>query len=189
MKSARGRLYGVKRLLSAPRRAARRKGFGIHSPFAFDFVRRVIAQPCAYYAYSTIDREAKTTHGSRSRSRLLFRVSLYFRPKRIAISGNIDDSAKKALISGCSSAELKANCDADLWIINSEAMMPREELNRCIENGGTAVFTHLKGNRDRREKVTGIWHDHAHGMLFMGSDTAILVGLKHLPHQRFDVWI
>jgi len=54
-----------------------RRGFGIHSPFAFRFVTEVLAQRLPYYGYTDISGDP--------RIRLLFRLTVYFRPTTVAV--------------------------------------------------------------------------------------------------------
>ena len=85
-----------------------RKGFGVHSPFAFNLITNVIDEKCAYYAYDRIDivrrqllqngaplgttrmsvGRATARYGIRkSHGQLLFRLANYFKPKQIVQVG------------------------------------------------------------------------------------------------------
>ena len=71
-----------------------RKGFGVHSPFAYSFITKVIDERCGYYCYQDIElirrqlihkgnklagKDIKHTHGE-----LLFRTVNYFKPKTLS---------------------------------------------------------------------------------------------------------
>lgn len=86
-------LNRLKRYLTAWSRHHRSGGFGIHSPFAFQFVRSVWRQPLPYYAYEGIHQllatvKATTTRGQRRamdliserEAQLLFRVTNFYNP-------------------------------------------------------------------------------------------------------------
>ena len=86
-------LKALKRYLSAWSRHHRSGGFGIHSPFAYNFVRTVWRQRLPYYAYEGSDQLLGTIRSNTSRrqrtamdlingkeARLLFRVTNYFNP-------------------------------------------------------------------------------------------------------------
>lgn len=85
-----------------------RKGFGVHSPFAFNLITNVIDERCAYYAYDRIEivrrqllqmgaplgttgmsiGRATARYGIRkSHGQLLFRLANYFKPKQIVQVG------------------------------------------------------------------------------------------------------
>lgn len=76
------RLYDF---LKSPRREYRSRGFGIHSPFAFRFVREVLKQPCAYYAYSSLDALARKEGVDSCVVRAIFRIALAVRPGRLEV--------------------------------------------------------------------------------------------------------
>ena len=86
----------LKRYLNAWSRHHRSGGFGIHSPYAYRFVRQVWRQPLPYYAYAGIRQlqttiKSATTREQRRKldlisykeARLLFRVANFFNPARI----------------------------------------------------------------------------------------------------------
>ncbi len=85
-----------KQYLNAWSRHHRSGGFGIHSPFAYQFVRNVWRQRLPYYAYGGIHQLIDTIKTSASRqqrreldliseaeARLLFRVTNFFNPGHI----------------------------------------------------------------------------------------------------------
>lgn len=63
------------------------KGHGIHSPFVFNFITRVIEEKTPYYAYEDIHEYLKLfpdiKHSESKTDRLLFRVINYFNVKNI----------------------------------------------------------------------------------------------------------
>lgn len=85
----------IKRYYTALRRYNRSKGFGIHSPFAFNFVLRVLRERLPYYAYddiecrrqlakklaSTVSRHPKVI--SSKNAKMIFRITNYFKPLTI----------------------------------------------------------------------------------------------------------
>lgn len=154
------RMTPLIRGVRAPRRAARSRGFGIHSPFAFRFVREVLSQPYAYYCYDRLDKAAKDDGSSPAVVRTLFRLSLWFRPGRVKIVGKTTEAIRLAMIIGNPVA--------------SGEDVPQE----CIAGLG-----------DGRETVAGMWRQSSHGMLFSAKEMAIFVALPHLPHQRFDIFL
>lgn len=78
------------------------RGFGIHSPFAFRLITKVIREKARYYAYddveeigrtrvvNTLDRRQKHLRKllSMSRGRLFFRLTNFFRPDHILEIGS-----------------------------------------------------------------------------------------------------
>ena len=89
-------MKSCKRYLNAWSRHHRSGGFGIHSPFAYQFVRNVWHQRLPYYAYDGIHQligtiKANTTQQQRRHmdlisepeARLLFRLTNFFNPARV----------------------------------------------------------------------------------------------------------
>ena len=89
-----------KRYLTAWSRHHRSGGFGIHSPFAFNFVRTVLREPTPFYAYNGISQLVKTIRANITRrqrremdllgereAKLLFRVTNFFNPINILQMG------------------------------------------------------------------------------------------------------
>ena len=89
-------MSSIKRYLNAWSRHHRSGGFGIHSPYAYQFVRNVWRQRLPYYTYEGIHQLIDTVKSSTSRqqrrdmdlisereARLLFRVVNFFNPSSI----------------------------------------------------------------------------------------------------------
>ena len=89
-------MTSVKRYLNAWSRHHRSVGFGIHSPYAYQFVRNVWRQRLPYYAYSGIQQLIDTVKSGATRRQqqdmdliskkdacLLFRVTNFFNPRYI----------------------------------------------------------------------------------------------------------
>ena len=86
--------------MTAWSRHHRSGGFGIHSPFAYSFVRTVLRERTPYYAYAGIGQLVDTIKEGTTRrqrremdllserdARLLFRVTNFFNPSRILQTG------------------------------------------------------------------------------------------------------
>ncbi len=175
--------WKIRRVLGAPGRLARRRGFGIHSPFAYEFVRKVIGQHYAYYCYPRLTELAKKNSVSSRKLKLLFRLALFMHPEKIGVYTVPKQAVMDSLRAGAPHAvETDANAD----LIVTDGSSDTGILERCFSDGGTVVVINPSRNR---EIVRKIWASSAHGMLFRGSGTAIFVGRESLPHQMFNVWI
>lgn len=90
-----GKISEIRHFCTSFSRYVKSKGFGIHSPFAFYFVTRILRERAAYYAYDTIDstlaagraearrQGIKPQTASRKGCRLMFRIANYFHPGHI----------------------------------------------------------------------------------------------------------
>lgn len=97
------------------RRFRHRRGYGVHSPFAFDVVTNVIYEKTAYYAYAQIEKEEREAarHAGRSaatalctkKNRLVFRLVNRFQPSLI-----LDIGAASATTRYLQAGNKKARC-------------------------------------------------------------------------------
>lgn len=106
-----------KRYYTAFHRYNRSKGFGIHSPFAFNFVLKVLRERSPYYAYDDIHAshwEASRLATSKERrglisfkyAKMIFRITNHFNPNSILQIGTSHGICSKALLSVTSTSHL-----------------------------------------------------------------------------------
>ena len=102
----------LRRYLTAPRRFNRSRGFGIHSPFAFDFVTSTLRERYRYYAYADLAdvrshaRRLIAESGRRADRRLisekgmrrLFRIVCRFNPSEMLEIGSDYGPATAAML-------------------------------------------------------------------------------------------
>ena len=157
------------RFLSVPRRLWRRRGHGVHSPFAYDFLRRVVAQPYAFYAYPHIDTLAAQAEVRPALARLLYRLCLHVAPHPVAVAG-------------IHAAPLVAIMDAVL-----PAECPRPTASPSLLTATPSIVTLFVN--DAVQEALPLWQSMPCGMLFRGSRAAIIIGYDYLYHQKFDIWI
>lgn len=85
------KLNFLKRAYVWCKRFRHRKGYGVHSPFAFSLLTDVVYEEHPYYAYETLDAlvasAGKAPRYSRRVNRLLFRLVNRFCPERIVEVG------------------------------------------------------------------------------------------------------
>ncbi len=147
------------RTLRHPRRASRSRGFGVHSPFAFRFIREVISQPCGYYCYNGLDRMARAEGLSPETVRAIFRISLALRPQRVKVTDSDSEAIRTALATG-----------------NPQSP----------DDSPAVAFIALKDGRERLEEQ---WAGNERGMLFKAKEMAVFVKSDRLPHQKFRIML
>lgn len=76
----------------------RSHGFGVHSPFAYRFIREVISQPCHYYSYPLIDALAHKAGADKRLFRALFRVAVNTLPAGIEVRGDVTEEVNEVLL-------------------------------------------------------------------------------------------
>lgn len=140
------------RLLRTPwiwlRRFRKRRGYGVHSPFAFNFITGVVYEGGAYYAYSHLDKQHNVwVRMLRLRplvcSRLLFRVANYVGPSELW-TWKASDMDKAYLQAGCVSSKMidaEENVMKSAKTANDTKMML---LFLAAEEGGERVYESLR---------------------------------------------
>lgn len=93
------------------------RGFTVHSPFAFRFIRLVVREKHPYYAFRTI-RDPY--------DRLLFRTAVFFNPATIAALGDSAPHALEIMRRALPAARIVDPVDADF--IYSETPLPAAPL-------------------------------------------------------------
>lgn len=104
------------------RRLRTSHGFGVHSPFAFDFITNVLRDYDAYYyAYPEIDSLCGKTHRDtkidnilfhqtdfeRGEARMLFRILVKFQPELIVEMGGANEVTRTIIDRACPNAEIQ----------------------------------------------------------------------------------
>lgn len=118
------------------KRFRHRKGYGVHSPFAFNFLTSVVYEYGEYYAYRDLDAlygkkdRRMNCHEMKCR-KFLFRLANYVHPKLIGLYGAVPPDVSAYLASGCCSAvvvyegqSLEAVTDSDKLLYVAEHVAP-----------------------------------------------------------------
>ncbi len=91
------------------KRFGHRRGYGVHSPFAFGFLTDVVYERGEYYAYRELRKRYPAgcpcggLHRLKCR-KFLFRLSNYVHPSQIRIYGHVKEAETAYLAAGCRSA-------------------------------------------------------------------------------------
>lgn len=108
----------LRRLFTAFSRYRSGKGFGVHSPFAFNYILKVLEEKCPYYAYTEIESKREKaasmterhvlTYGAAKR---IFRVVNHSNPEKILQIGS--DCGVAAV------AALSVSSRSEMWLCNT----------------------------------------------------------------------
>lgn len=131
-----------RRYRTAWSRHHRSGGFGIHSPFAFNFVQNVLGERYPYYAYARIAKwraTAKAALGgcwphssliSLNEARMLFRIANFFNPSQLLVIG---------ARSGVSAASVKAVSSQSVLYLYSSSYAESEVQQQLLQSFGDQV--------------------------------------------------
>ena len=115
------------------------KGFGVHSPFMFDFLQNLLNEKNPYYAYAEIDAIFKEKYDNK-RAKFLYRLINYYHIRRVGAL-YISENDRK-LLSICRDLEIlecmagSTGCDFDMVFLEAGELSGVE---RSIENN-TILF-------------------------------------------------
>lgn len=182
----------LRRLIKTPRRLARSKGFGVHSPFAYSFIRDTIRCRNSYYAYTAIEQLSRQAGCRESDLKLIFRIACRFDITRFAVYGKEAAVLKQVLSLTRHDSEC-VGTDGDrvpqMAVADCSAELTAEEmaqLRRTVSAGGVVVLINVSRISNTLARITtGM----TRGMSFAGRRTAIVAGFSYLPRQHFDIII
>lgn len=148
-------------------RIKRSRGFGIHSPFAFNFILRVLRERNHYYAYTAIKRRRKRAYSlsgslpeghprviSSRNAKLLFRIACYFTPEHILQIGATYGVSTSAILD-VSSASRVTLCPCGNPYADIFAAITEEYASRIttFNDPAKSIDYYLTMNEDNRPFV------------------------------------
>lgn len=144
----------LRRYYTAFHRYSRSKGFGIHSPFAFDFVLHVLRERYRYYAYDDIERRRRqvlSLVSSKTRrphiislknAKMLFRIVCRFQPSVILQCGTSHGVSSSIMLDVDKSSRLiihtGSNCHEEIFGITTAPYSSRIAGYRLLSDAITA---------------------------------------------------
>lgn len=132
------------------RRLRHRRGYGVHSPFAFAVITQVVYSPGRFYAYDRLDAlhtaaDRVLRPRRRAVGRLLFRLANLQQPDCICVLGG-GQRERAYLGAGCRKATFSDRLQPDSLLIYIYNAWEGTDLP-VAGNGGLVVVDGLKRNR------------------------------------------
>ncbi|MCM1521895.1 MAG: hypothetical protein NC039_04500 [Muribaculaceae bacterium] len=160
-------------MFDALKRRWRRRGHGVHSPYAFRLVTEVFRDPGAYYAYPLLERTAKGAGIAPRRLKLLFRLMCEFAPERVHVTEALTDAERTAIMAA----------DSRICLTHGEAPVSYlPAVPSSLPDEGVVII---------REAIPGslkaLTSGRRHGMVFIDGRLAVIVMRKDLPPQDFEI--
>lgn len=153
------------------------KGFGVHSPWAFHFIREVLFQPCDYYAFALIDEMAEKNGLRADDLRLLYRLGLYFAPREISFFGENDSI--RTVFSMARNAIMNFDMEK-ICIISSGTTQIDDETDVFILTDTKHTLSPLVNIARKFDRL-------GYGMIFRGKRITVAVKDKKLARQDFEL--
>ncbi len=132
------------------RRIRHRRGYGVHSPFAYQLLSQVVYSPGEYYAYRQLNQQHTLADRllrprRRAVDRLLFRLVNFQQPRTLCALG-ASPRALRYLKEGCHTVVVAMDWEAlpEMLYINKEKVESGAPL---VADGGLVVVDGLRQNR------------------------------------------
>lgn len=168
-------------------RVRHRNGYGVHSPFAFDFVTNVLYNGEHYYAYKEMDSVLRWWQKGREKKlrRLIFRLANYRRPGTLCCSG-VDEETEEALHRGCVGATVMKKIweespgKADMIVMGGED----DSALFYLGEGSMVVLWNL---REQRKLWQRLQEDRRVTVTFDLYDVGVAFARKDLNRQNYII--
>lgn len=203
-------------ILTYPARWRRSQGFGVHSPFAYHFITRVLREKSTeYYAYAEIAAFCPKARRagfneifagkdmSTPEAHTLFRVLCHFNPSEVIEIGHghevtniiLERAVPKAKITIWNPGRAMAISSAEPFILVN--LIPPGEtdavttmVSKCLETGNAIiVIRNIRTSAAARQFWNALLDNTSFGMGFCDGYTGIFAGRRSLPRQTFDIII
>ena len=190
----------LRRILNYPARLRRTKGFGVHSPFAYEFITEVVRPPKGYdyYAYDKIERVCRLYSGKREvrYAKLLFRLLCRYNPAEVDCQGKLSVGISTALEEAArfrryqTGAFIKRALIMEPSQVSADIQQTSKWVHGCLAEGECIVVATQMSSHDYQLRL---WESVAAssypGMGFTDGNIGIFVAHSGLPHLIFDVVI
>lgn len=154
----------TRRVYTYPLRKWRTWGFGVHSPFAFDMMTKVIGNHTPYECYSLLPAAG---HPKTRRLRLLIRLLCRFNPASVTYTGSDPDIVATVR---AYSAHTVIDTDGTAFVIN-------DATSRTVRISDKGVTVSLGIGTGR--------YPYSYGMTFTDRRVTVICALRHLPRQNY----
>lgn len=150
-------------------------GFGVHSPFAYHFITRVLREDLPYYDFDKI--KAMEVPIVKRHARLLYRLTDFFRPQTVWVGGGFAKVA--GMIIGMANSSVRfvdnpAEADMAVYVISNDMnIIP-----------GKVATVALGANPEQWEKFT---EKLLCGMTFANGKAGVAVIRHGLPRQDYKL--
>lgn len=162
------------------------RGFGVHSPSAYRFIREVLCERLPYYSYPEVDALAASWPGGRKHARLLLRLTAHAQPHVAAVGeGAMSEAAAKIVRMGCAATDVRAGIDADTdFIVLTDGQA--DAAFRAAARGATIVMPD-RHTAAATEVLRRVQTELRFGHCFVNGDGAAVFVGRDVPAETFAV--
>ncbi len=168
--------------LKVPARWRRSRGFGIHSPFAYDLIVNTLRERrCRYYLYAGIESQYKADSKI---LKLILRLVSRLRPASVSAVGSLADVVTAIARHADSAVITDSPGCPDMLVVTPGAADPSMPslVGETLAAGGTVILTDRRLYADLSAIALG------QSMTFSNGRVLIAAGRRDLPRQHFDLY-
>lgn len=182
------------------------RGFGIHSPFAYYFVLRVLREKYPYYAFADICRFAKISKQSPKEACLIFRIVNFYNPDVIYTFGCDDVVTLKAMLMVNSELTMAsipipkvesydnritrfedfAPDNRQIVVIDKADIVP--DVDKLLSVKGIIIIRKVINNKANNELWLSLKQKMSFGHTYTNDKVAVIVPSPKLPLQHFSLY-
>lgn len=167
----------------------RSKGFGIHSPFAFYFVTKVLRESLPYYCYHDIDCMVYDAPEGKSASmpkagelKALLRIICHFIPSEVYVHPSAPDEISRTI--RMADSRIKFSSEPRMFQCYFGDVSPDDLAKKSsIVTDGEGVIVLFRPTRQMKQLFESI----EHVMTFSGDAMYIIVSRHDFQTQDFEV--
>lgn len=172
-------------------RVRKRRGYGVHSPFAYNFIRGVVNEPWPYYAYEHLShlhpwlQRHILTYPMHCR-RMLFRVANAMQPASFRLIGQLPLERRYITAAVPKAVEVNDG-DAALVMVNADNIAQAPRLASAMPPEGAMIIEGIHRNRGNRNLWRALQADSHTGITFDLYDYGILLFDHSRTKQHYIV--
>lgn len=172
-------------------RVRKRRGYGVHSPFAYTFIRGVVNEPWPYYAYERLShlhpwlQRHILTYPMHCR-RMLFRVANAVQPQTFRLVGDL--SLERRYITAAVPSAVEVNeGNAMFVVVGSDSITQAAQLAATMPPEGAMIIEGIHRNRSNHALWQTLQADSHTGITFDLYDYGILLFDHSRTKQHYIV--
>lgn len=174
------------------RRFRKRRGYGIHSPFAYLFVTGVIYESGEYYAYARLRQmygAASARTGLRQKDcLLLFRLANYAQAEKCLWQLKDEPLLRECCEAGSPKAQfVEQPVQADMVVCEMHTPEEASRLARFLEKGGMLVVLGIGRDKARQKAWKALLEEEEAQVAFDLYDFGIVFHCPELTRQRYII--
>ena len=164
------------------RRLRNSKGYGVHSPNDYSFIKNVVNERLPYYQYGILAKEGQSKK-ERKLNELLLRIANFCQPEEIVVLDNKKEEKTKYLQAGCRKATINDHIGNKKTLIYTTINQQTEKIIKQTSDNSVIIINGINKTNEAKaiwKQITARLNKHT---LFDIKHIAIII-INHQQHQK-----